>query len=904
MKRDLVLHAVLAAIFFSGSAASVFAQTLPDGERDFVHTLMRRNLFTLAAQYCRNQQSHVTDVNLKTQWSIELAECIRQHAWSLPADSRNETQRQAVIEISEFLTKENPAPEFHLRLRVAQLELLTSLLRMECVLQAPLSQTNPSLPVLAAVDRQTSERLVDDVVHQANELSDALLKQLEERKRDLDSALYRDARDRIRLAQAMVMASKLQLDTSAEAQAAAPALHKSLRDHLELIQRSASDDRLIFQSQILLAEQMLSDDTDTALDLKLRSLQNDATSDAEHSAISALQIRSLLHRNLPSDALQLYVDLLKSRQPVSQELQALRMECLLHLLELLFRLDAAESKPLQAKTAEDFRSLFDKAWQETRGVWRERCQQIAQRFERVVQVGPELASDLEVITELLNSGDLNTAESALQTALLRLTKANSPLVAFVHLQLGDLAVRQQHWSAAIEHLHQASARFQSQQDLPRAASADLLRLFALSRRWNGSDTASDLKREYSEALDHHLIVYSDLPTCLQALEWRALLRRAETPLSAADDALNAVERLSTAEVNPKAATDPLDQILKLLNLAGDCLLDAWISDAQNRSATRKLSKTTADLTSLFERFKSLSDKQGLLSDSEISEDTVARMTPPCRIHGAQRLLLDIALQRASDWAALGNAARTICLHSEESDSTQKDRAATEAASAVTGEQDRWHCQVLRVLTAYRQLIPSGEFADARAGLLAMSWPSRFRAARFLAACLRTPENESGRLGDPQLAVFAVELLNTTPNAPAQSVTQQIERLQVLGRLAGVMKSREAFDLALTSLAQEALTPDQLIEIAAVASDVSLNGGSQNSTPALLSFWRTVQKTSRSGDDLWLESSLQMALAAESAGDAKESLRILKVVDALHPEWGNKARRNRATELRTQLEASK
>jgi hypothetical protein len=904
MKRGLVLPAVLAAIFFSWSAASVFAQTLPDGERDLVHALMRRGLFTLAAQYCRNQQSQVPDADLKTQWSIELAECIRQQAWSLPTDSRNETLRQAVIEISEFLTKENPAPEFHLRLRVAQLELLTSLLRMECVLQAPLSQTKSSLPISPAADRKTDQRLVDDVVQQANELSDALLNQLEERKRDVDSVLYREARDRIRLAQALVMASKLQLDTSPAGQAAAATLKESLDEQLELIQRSASDDRLIFQSQILLAEQMLRDDSNTALDLKLRSLQNDATTDAERAAISALQIRSLLHRNLPSDALQLYVDLLKSGQPVSQELQALRLECLLHLLELLFRLDAAESKPLQTKTAEDFRTLFDKAWQETRGVWRERCQQIAQRFDRVVQVGPQLASDLEAITDLLNSGDLTTAESALQQALLRLQKTNSPLTAFVHLQLGDLAVRQQDWNAAIDHLQQASSRFQSQQDLPRAASADLLRLYALSRRWNGSTESSDLKREYSNALDQHLSVYSDHTTFVQALEWRALLRRAESPLSAAKDALAAVDRLSTSDANLNATTDPADQILKLLNLAGDCLLDAWMNDALSKSEMPNTSTATADLISLFERFVSLSDKQALISGPEITDVTAARMTPLNRIHSAQRLLLDIALQRALDWAALGNAARAICLPSNESVGTLQDPTAADVASTATAEQDRWHCHVVRVLTAYRQLLPAGEFADAREGLLAMSWSSRFRAARLLSACLRTPENETGRLGDPQLAVFAAELLNATPNAAAQSVTQQVERLQVLGRLASVMKSREAFDRALTSLAQQSLTPDQLVEIASIASDVSLNGGTQNSTPALISFWRTVQKSSRSGDDLWLEASLQMALAAESAGDAKESLRILKVVDALHPEWGNEARRNRAANLRKQLEASK
>jgi hypothetical protein len=903
MKPGMVLPAVLAAIFFSWSAAPVFAQTLPDGERDFVHTLMRRGLFTLAAQYCRSQQSQVTDADLKTQWSIELAECIRQHAWLLPADSRNETQRQAVIEISEFLAKVKPAPEFHLKLRLAQLELLTSLLRMECVLQAPLSRTKSSLPVSPAADRQTSQRLVDDVVQQANELSNALLKQLEERKRDLDSALYREARDRIRFAQALVMASTLQLDTSPAAHTTAATLQQSLREQLELIQRSSSDDRLIFQNQILLAEQMLDDDTNTALDLKLRSLQNEATSDAERAAITALQIRSLLRRNLPSDALQLYVDLLKSGQPVSQELQALRLECLLHLLELLFRLDAAESEPLHTQTAKDFRSLLDKAYQETRGVWHERCQQIAQRFERVVQVGPELASDLEVITDLLSSGDLNMAESALQTALLRLKKVNSPLAAFVNLQLGDLAVRQQNWPVAIEHLQQASSQFQSQQDMPRAASADLLRLFALSRRWNGSPEPNDLKRDYSDALDLHLAAYSDHTTCVQVLEWRALLRRTDSPLSATEDALAAVERLTSSDANSYAATDPADQILKLLNLAGDCLLDAWMDDAQNEFGATDASTATADLASLFERFVSLSDKQGLFSGPGITEVRAARMTPLNRIHSAQRLLLNIALQRTLDWAALGNAARVICLHTSESVSTQKNPAGADAAITVTDELDRWHCQVLRVLTAYRQLLPSGEFADARDGLLTMSWASRFRAARFLAACLRTSENESGRLGDPQLAVFAVELLNAAPNTAAQSVTQQIKRLQVLGRLASMMKSREAFDGALTSLAQQSLTADQLVEIAAVASDVSLNGGTQNSTPALISFWKTVQKASRSGDDLWLEASLQMALAAESAGDVKESLRILKVVDALHPEWGNETRRNRAAVLRKQLETS-
>ena len=70
------------------------------------------------------------------------------------------------------------------------------------------------------------------------------------------------------------------------------------------------------------------------------------------------------------------------------------------------------------------------------------------------------------------------------------------------------------------------------------------------------------------------------------------------------------------------------------------------------------------------------------------------------------------------------------------------------------------------------------------------------------------------------------------------------------------------------------------------------------------FWQSVQKRTKAGQDAWLESSLQLALTAESTGDKKEAAQILGVVDVLHPEWGTPARKTRADELRSRLEAKR
>jgi hypothetical protein len=214
------------------------------------------------------------------------------------------------------------------------------------------------------------------------------------------------------------------------------------------------------------------------------------------------------------------------------------------------------------------------------------------------------------------------------------------------------------------------------------------------------------------------------------------------------------------------------------------------------------------------------------------------------------------------------------------------------------------CHTMIVLCSVRQLANAADYQTSMARLTSLPRKDRQAVAQSLARQMNS--DAAAVPGDVQLALFLISLVTESPESsrPTLTVDDRLVELQLLQTLGRVAKSTAAYDQCLNDLLAMTLDDSQ---IARTADIVTQSAGSQSSTASKQNakrFWQSVQKRTKAGQDAWLESSLQLALIAESSGDKKEAAKILGVVDVLHPEWGTPARKTRANELRSRLEAKK
>ena len=901
----LILAAVLCWQLLS---ASTTAAQLPDGERELVQRLVDRAFFDLAEQYCRQRLEDRADVNVRSEWEFLLSECHQQHAWWMENDSRVELIRMAAHRITDFLKSNTPSPENDLMLRVRQIELLASAGMMESVLEANVTNTvwtlteNPrdNLGGLTPTARQGVGHFALEAVRQSSELSVALLAQLDELRKDIDRDVARSARERIRCALADMMFAQSRLMKEPEA----ADLRRQANEMAEQLLKSSNDDGLRFHARLLLADIQLDQRDFEAYRLRFTSLQSTADSDMKHTAAVALKIRGLLVQGQPSEALQECVNQTKSGALPTQELRALRLQGLLQLLELLSQLDPAlpQTGELRTKTIDEFTLLKEKALATTRGVWRERCVRIANRFERVEQVGPEAATELEDVSALAEAGDIKTARETLLKLAGRTPRQSPAVTSMFLLQSGDFAVRMSDWPAAIDDLKRSRDLFHESGDIAREAAADLLRIFAIGRQWDSDNNDPSTEAAYRAALEAHVHDYAQQTTVVKAREWRARLLRLTDPLQAAEELLEIASTMDTPSTDSTSGPMSGDERLSVLTQAGDCLLDA----------AHRPEKKTTDVTGvprfavIVQRF----EQQSPASAASPSESTL----PLLNLLKAQRLCLAVRAdeQAVTEWNSLQADSKLLL-------PVLTGLLETKPAAGTGGNTDEnpptvqnvhalihrtlAACYELHVLSSLRELEAAASFEASRTSLEIQSSPGRLRTARWLVRHLS--RGKFPLPGDPQLAQFLVRLLEQPTNVPADALTieQQTEAVEILHRACAVAGQPEIFEQRLNELLAASLSDEQLSRIAAIVSVSAVSTGNAPDPGQSRRFWQSVHKRSKAGDDAWFEASLQIALQAQNAGDRKEAKRILGVVSVLHPDWGTPERRVRAEELQKQLEST-
>ena len=878
-------------VFFSFFALSLALQVDPvlaqaveiaDGEQEFVRQLRAKQFFDLAEQFCLRQSETCRTPDERATWQLMLAECREQHGWALEEPGRTQILSHAAQSITEFVRQDKPSAELDLLLRVRQIELLATMARID----ATISGLGP---------RSTPHPLAARAIDEGLELATAMLKQIDQIRKDIiNSGVSRTARDRTRYVNAeltLFQARRRPDDAKLMTNAVTAA---------DALMKSSGDDDMRFQAKRLLAEASLDQQDFKRFDLLVTALSSAAENQSQQLAVAALRIRGLLRQDQPSEALQVCLDFEKQSLR-SQELSTLRLSALLNMFELLHKLEAPE---LRQKTADEFNSLNVRLRTVTVGVWRECCERIALRFDHVQKFGPEAATVLESVAGLISAGDLAAARASLREMRESFATLKPQIAAILSFQAGDLAIRMSEWKAAEADLSEAVTLFHSTGNADQEAAADLLRTYAIGRRWDteaaaATDTRNALEADYRRALEQHLAKFPAAATTAKAREWRAMLIRATEPIAAAEELLALAKR--AGENSPATGSSVEESIAtagqqSLLIQAGEILIEV-ISDsgaAGPQSDPTQRSAALADWSKLTEQMLS----------RNIDEATPAVGNWSRSILEIQRLTLSLNRRWTAqdDWLQLAlNARQQLTAIAAMKDSggigDQATGVSAEQQAQIQASEADGHAIV--VLASFRQLLPLDGFQESRSVLLHQSGPKRLQIVMFLLR--QTSDTGIPIPGDPQLGFLALDLLQGE-ETEAPSVDRQIEKLSILLTASKAADNFRQLDAVTDTLTAGPLTDAQMQTIATILQQRALKVSAKPTTSQSVSrFWQAVLKRSHSGDDNWLEASLQLATIAEQQQNIQEAARVLNVIDSLHPDWGTPERKARAAALKTRLE---
>ena len=869
-RQRFFVTAVLISLVVQENFAVAKADEIADGEREFVQQLQSLQFFDLAEQFLVRQLESGRTADERAAWQIMLADCRVQHAWTLPEPGRTQFLTHAAESITQFVRHESPRAELDLLLRVRQMEILSTI----AVIDGKCSEFGPMI---------APQPLAMQAITEGLQLAEAMLLQIEQIRKDIDSDVARVARDRTRyvVAELMLMQSR---QHPADA-----AMRTRVATAAEQLMKSSGDEEIRFQARRILAESLLDRTDFKGFDLLVTSLTSIAENQAQQIAVAALRIRGLLRRDQPSEALQLCLDPEKQALQ-AEELNTLRLASLLNLFELLHQLDAAD---LRLKTADEFRLLSRRIRSGSHGVWRDCCERMALRFSHVEKFGPEAATAVESVADLIAAGDFAAARKSLLEMRSSFERTNPQIAATLSMQAGDLAIRLNDWPAAETDLDSAVGLFRMAENQQQEAASDLLRIYAIGRHWDGKVSApiefrNTLEVAYRTALERHLVNYTDSVTTAKAREWRAMLIRATDPVAAAEELL--------------ALTDDAanDESLLLIQ-AGEILLEVRFDS--------HAAATPVDPDRLTSAIKAWALRAEEVMAEHVETTTLApldiRVRPVLEI---QRLMFSLQHR----WSALDAWPKLAADVALQLDALAVLMTSDVAEAQATGFPGAQQAQITAAITnghammalaACRQLRGFDTMQESRDVLLRQSREKRRQLAGFLLhQASHTPDPFPG---DPQLGFLTLDLLSEKDSATKMPVDRQLEQLPTLLEASKVADNFQMFDAVIVKLTAKALTDVQLQTTASILERrTALKSTNTTSSELTETFWQTVLRRSQSGEDQWLEASLQLATIAVQKKNSQHALKVLNVIDALHPDWGTSQRKARAAALKMRLESAR
>ncbi|MBL8818829.1 MAG: hypothetical protein JNL58_22560 [Planctomyces sp.] len=885
------------------SADSALAQR--DGEAEFVRQLLARSMFRSAEQFCEQNLARATTVDEKADWQGILSDCHAAHAWQAPSVNRTGLMDHTIEQITEFLKANIVHPERELRLRLQQIELLIQSVRMQDTVDqagtwlthpdsgsvprtssttASLPNSSPSKSSPSESSRETSFRTPR--LEQALLLAEALLKQLEQIRRDLDATSVRQLRERTRLAIAEILTLQTLVHQSESPPTAdtLTAIASKADEMTQQLARSTTDEELRYRIAVLAAELQLNRRDDKTLELRLGVLNTPSPTISQQVAQASLRVRTALKQGHPSEGMDVLQGVPTDLRAASQELQFLELELLLANYETISILNKPEPRRL---AEEQFLKRFDELSVRLNGVWLDCANSVTRRFHRVRRFGVEAVDLMADVERLEATGNRQEAINSI-VRLLSDTKVrlSDSVRTALTLKTGELCVQIGDWPAAETHLASAKDMATAQSDLTSAAAADLLTIFVMAQKLPKAEATTAAHEQYRSALNQHLQNYNGLPTETRAREWLALFLKTRAPIESAEQYLSIHK--ATVDSQPSPGLTPLVECGRLLTqFPTQHLLQQMPSDAPDN-----------------DRFIAIR-KDFPVAVKEIINAPTDSIGPSLEEQKAELVLLAAEVQLSSlnkqssidDWNQL-----------QEWLESYPDRVSSLTLSA---EQSRlWNARfhVVRMIhTAYgkadQQII-----AESLSHIAELTSKDRLRCIQTLHTFHTAQPKHPGDLVVANsvltLSSDVVDIVTKPgwkPSAtPFISIVQLFEQQSLAGGRTGKNSAR---DRLLSVILSQSLDPDDMQKIAvliAAGGSTEMSVGTNAGGAATEQFWQTILKKSPQGSDPWLEASLQVAAMAVERGKDADARRILGVVNTLYPAWGNESRKAKAQALQSKL----
>ncbi len=898
--------------------------------REFVQQLLSRGLFESAVEYCERQIGHSVSADRKGVWQLQLSDCYRQRAWTLGVVNRNSLLDYSITRLTEFLSQNTVSPVHELSIRLQQIEMLTDAARMQLIVSqagnwfvAPGLKGRESVTPISDVSRH------QQAVAKAQSLAIEFIEQLNEIRRDLEPDTVRLLRDRAR--HILTVCPWLLAELNAPGDDRESRLNSALRQCQQLL-RSTSDEELRSELQLQVAEVLLRKGHLDAFSVR-QSADGNSLAPANHQpAWMALRVRGLLRQGKATEALQEIVNYQNSSS-LGPELLVLRAEALLAVYEIVSALGDGE---LQRAAGAEFETQRNTAVSMVSGVWREAAEQLNARYERVSQVGPDLADDLEAVQNLATTGKFNEARGLLNQILTILPpSASLKTTGMLKLQQGELEIQLKAWDSAILVLNQATQDLEQTGDQTAAAAADLLCIYAVGRRWEDDSSPDKSSYKYSKALSEHLTRFSQQETSNTARLWLIRILRVTDPSQAADHLLTVAEKDNRPDKKANSLCD-----------AGELLLSADImretSQAPSTPPAQLQAESVETAVQEVERTKQRFRQMAEETLNSASDELSALHHCTLQLQLMEFDLLDVNGPK-NDWEKMLSQLTSVRSVLSENSSSGTENASDASVSAALPEPASSQqssgkridgsggfpqpnetlfelvlsrrCDLFSVIVSSRTRPSFGTAEDVTKVLETAELPEQLRALRLLnsqfvrAQLKRTVSSVSTRdtaemalmlSGNRLLGQVSLEVLEKRTSA----VTDPMELMKLLefvvnaGHAAGDFKLQAKLT---ARLFEEQLSEEQIRMMARIlaSADNPVKSGNQNEV-AVFRFWQLVLKQSPQGSDAWLEASFQTAFYQKNSNQSEDALRVLNVVDVLYPEWGNPDRKTRAAELRRQM----
>ena len=548
--------------------------------------------------------------------------------------------------------------------------------------------------------------------------------------------------------------------------------------------------------------------------------------------------------------------------------------------------DQLDDSKLSAELSAKFDDVRKTTGPQLRGVFRDAANHVVSRFLLVKDVGQRNAELIGNAADLVRDEKFDDADNVLTSILESDTiDRQAPSFGTVLLQHGEVLLKLQRWSVAIQQLTQAEKVFRAHDRNQQAAASDLLKIFALAQQFrhqtSSDQTEADEQRindaqvQYREALERHLSEYAEQTTAATARKWLIQLLEVDEPLQAASLVLDDLKDKSHR-----------DDRLQVLLQVGELL----VGDRRIRSQS-DASNGTSQFDLLASRFI---DEVNALLRSERSLASLNHIKlAVLQLQVEVRPELDGSL----GWSSIQQRVEQIEIYL----SGQSQTANTELIASFPKQSVlALSALVLARLSADEEALNGIEMRvdDLNAS-------EKLEVLRFLAPWFGS--GKSVKPGDLKLAQLTDrvvrQLLGGSENATQNRLTQNdlLSLVPVAVRVFRVTLSAALLDTVLDRCVNDELSQEQLMIIAETLRPNAFNR--PDAIRVVTKFWVKVNRSHESGTKQWLESSSQLIELEVQGNNLGSARRRIGVIESLYPDWGSHERKQRMTELRIMVEKS-